>query len=207
MVYTCSSTVIHINLWIMKKIILASASPRRKEILAKTGLEFEVAESGYKEDMSLDLEPRELAKFLSKGKVQALADKYKNHIIIGADTFVVDGDKLLGKASSKQEIEQMLEKLSAKQVRVITGLSVLDTSSQKIVSRAVETVLTMKSLSKTQIRNYAHTLEGIGKAGGFGIQGIGAALIEKIEGDFFNVMGLPLSKLADVLVEFGIEII
>ncbi len=191
----------------MKKIILASASPRRKEILAKTGLKFEVVESGYEEDMSLDLKPEELAKFLSKGKVQALADKYRDCIIIGADTFVVYKDELLGKAKDKEEVKQMLLKVSAQKIRVITGFSVLDTSSKKVVSKSVETILTIKSLSKSQIKNYANTLDGIGKAGGFGIQGIGALLVEKIEGDFFNVMGLPLSKLADVLVEFDIEII
>lgn len=191
----------------MKPIILASTSPRRKEILAKTRLKFKVVESDYKENMGLKLKPLELAKFLSRGKAEAVVSKFKNHIIIGADTFVALGDKLLGKPQTIGMAKKMLKQISGKTVSIITGYTIIDTGSGKTISKASKTKIYIKKLSNTEINNYVKTGEPLDKAGAFAIQGIGAVIIKKIEGDFFNAMGLPLFDLAKELKKFGIKIL
>lgn len=191
----------------MIKIILASTSPRRKEIFAKTGLKFSVVPSHYKEDMNSKRKPGELAKFLSRGKAENVAKKFKNGIVIGADTFVALKNELLGKPKNRAEAVRMLKKVSGKPVSIITGYTIIDTASGKRESRAVETKLYIKKLSSQEIRNYIKTKEPLDKAGAFAIQGIGAVLIERIEGDFLGAMGLPLYDLSKSLIKFGIHIL
>ncbi|MBL7031798.1 MAG: septum formation inhibitor Maf [Nitrospira sp.] len=191
----------------MKKIILASASPRRKEILGTTGLKFDICVSDYEEDLSMKKEPRSLARFLSRKKAEEVAHKYKNAIIIAADTFIVFKDKLLGKPHTAKEATRMLTMLSGKAHSVITGFTVLDTGSNKLVSRSIETKVYFKKMTQKEINAYVSTKEPLDKAGAYAIQGLGAALIEKIEGDFLNVVGLPLSALAKTLKGFGINVL
>ncbi len=191
----------------MKKIILASGSPRRKEILENLGLEFKVVPSNYEEDMTLDLPPMELAKFLAKGKAEDVAKDYKDHLIIAADTFVVLDNELLGKPHSEEEARVMLKKISNKELLVITGLSIIDTGDNKSISQAVETKMYIKELSDSEINNYIKTKEPLDKAGAFAVQGIGSVIIKKVEGDFFNSVGLPAYDLAQHLKDFGVDII
>jgi len=191
----------------MKKIILASTSPRRKELLEKTGLKFEIVSSDYEEDMGLKMKPLALAKYLSRGKAEAVAKKYKNHVIIAADTFVALGDELLGKPRTTTEAETMLKKISGKIVSIITGYTVFDTSSNKKISRVSEAKVHIKKLTAEEIKNYIKTKEPLDKAGAFAVQGIGAVLIKKIEGDFFGIVGLPLYDLAQSLKKVGVKII
>ena len=191
----------------MKKIILASASPRRKEILGTTGLKFDICVSDYEEDLSMKKAPRALARFLSRKKAEEVAHKYKNAIIIAADTFIVFKDKLLGKPHTAKEATRMLTMLSGKAHSVITGFTVLDTGSNKLVSRSIETKVYFKKMTQKEINAYVSTKEPLDKAGAYAIQGLGAALIEKIEGDFLNVVGLPLSALAKTLKGFGINVL
>lgn len=191
----------------MKKIILASASPRRKELLEKTGLKFKIVSSDYEEDMGLKMKPIVLAKFLSKGKAEAVAKKYKDYIIIAADTFVALGDELLGKPHTKFEAEKMLRKISGKVVSIITGYTIIDTSINKKISNASEANVYIKKLTTEEIKNYIKTKEPLDKAGAFAVQGVGAVLIKKIEGDFLGVVGLPLYDLAQTLRKFGVNII
>ena len=191
----------------MKKIILASASPRRKEILATTGLKFDICVSYYEEDLSMKKDPRSLARFLSRKKAEEAAHKYKNAIIIAADTFIVFRGKLLGKPHTAKEATRMLLMLNGKMHSVITGFTVLDTGSNKSVSRSVETKVYFKKLTQKEIMTYVRTKEPLDKAGAYAIQGLGAVLIEKIEGDFLNVVGLPLAALTESLKEFGINIL
>ena len=108
----------------MKQIILASTSPRRKEILSLIRLKFKVVASDYEENMKLKMKPLELAKFLSKGKAQALVEKYPKHLIIGADTFVVLDNKLLGKPKSTAQAKKMLTQISNKKLTIITGFTI-----------------------------------------------------------------------------------
>jgi len=190
-----------------RKIILASTSPRRKELLEKTGLEFKVVSSDYEEDMTLKMRPRALAKFLSCGKAEAVAKKYKNHIIIAADTFVALDERLLGKPRDEKEAENMLEDISGKAVSLITGYTVIDTANNKKISKISEAKVFIKKLSKEEIQNYIKTKEPLDKAGAFAVQGIGAVIVRKIEGDFFGIMGLPLYDLAQTLKKFDVHIL
>jgi septum formation protein len=191
----------------MKKIILASASPRRREILGITGLKFTVCASDYKEELDLPLKPRELARFLSRKKAEAVAANYKDTIIIAADTFIVLKNRLLGKPHTDIEAEKMLNLLNGRQHSVITGFTILDTGTGKKISRSVETKVYFKRLSKEEIRAYVRSKEPLDKAGAYAVQGLGAVFIEKIEGDYFNVVGLPLCALMESLKKFGVNVL
>ena len=191
----------------MKKIILASASPRRREILKITGLEFTVCESDYEEDLDLALRPRELARFLSLKKAEAVARRHRDAIIIAADTFIVFRDKLLGKPHTETEALKMLKMLNGRAHTVITGFTIIESGGNKISSRSVETKVYFKKLGIEEIKAYVRSKEPLDKAGAYAIQGLGAVFIEKIEGDFFNVMGLPLCALSEGLKKFGIHVL
>jgi len=190
----------------MKTIILASTSPRRKEILSKSGLKFRTVASDYEEDMNSKLKPLELAKHLSKGKAQAVVRQFRNHIIIGADTFIALGNDLLGKPHTNPQAKKMLMQISGKSLSVITGFTIIDTGSGKTISKAIETKVFIKKLTDKEINNYVKSKEPLDKAGAFAIQGLGAMIVRKIEGDYFNIMGLPLFDLVQTLKKFGIYI-
>jgi len=190
-----------------RKIILASASPRRKEILGKTGLKFSVDAGDYKEDMDLALKPRQLARFLSSEKAKAVAVKYASALVIAADTFIVFQGSLLGKPHTREEARRMLTLLNGRQHSVLTGFTVIDTRTGKKLSRSVETKVFFKKMTEQEIESYVKTGEPLDKAGAYAIQGLGAVLVKKIEGDYFNVMGLPLSSLTGVLRKFGVSVV
>ncbi len=191
----------------MRRIVLASASPRRKQLLEQIGLRFEVEPSDYEEDIAPGSEPHEMAKKLSLGKARAAARKHRKALIIAADTFVVFGDRILGKPHSNAEAREMLRALNGQAHSVISGFTVLDAESGKVVSKSVETKVRMRRLTLREIDGYVRSKEPLDKAGGYAIQGRGAVLVERIEGDYFNVVGLPLSALADALREFGIKVL
>ena len=184
----------------MKRLILASESPRRKEILEKLGLEFEIIPSNYEEDLKAKKDPVELAKFLSLNKAKDVANKINgNAIIIAADTFIVLEGDFLGKPKDDQDAKKMLKSLSGKTHEVITGIALIDTSSNQEITDTSITKVTFKSLSSKEIQAYINTGEPLGKAGAYAIQEKGAAFVSKINGDFFTVMGLPLYLLAEQL--------
>jgi len=191
----------------MRKIILASASPRRKEILATTGLEFTVCKSNYDEDLTISKEPRALARFLSSKKAEDIVQIYSDAVIIAADTFIVYKNELFGKPSGPDDARRMLKRLSGKTHSVITGFTIIDSKNHKKVSRSIETTVYFKKLTKVEINAYVRSGEPLDKAGAYAIQGRGAVFIEKIEGDFFNVVGLPVCALAESLKKFGIQIL
>ncbi|MDH4263170.1 MAG: Maf family protein [Spirochaetia bacterium] len=193
----------------MKPIILASASPRRKELLEKIGLKFTIISSDYVEDMKSNTEnltPEEMAKFISNGKAHDVAVKAANKIVIAADTLVVLNEELLGKPYTKDAAKIMLQKISGQKIHVITGFTIIDTSDMKKISEAVITRVFIKNLSQEEIQFYVNTEEPLDKAGAFAIQGLGALIVHKIEGDFFNVVGMPLFKLAESLKIFNIDV-
>ncbi len=187
----------------MKRIVLASASPRRKELLEQIGLQFEIEPSNHDEELQDDLTPHEMAKALSLEKARAVASKNKNAIIIAADTFIVIDEKIIGKPHTDDQARDMLILLNGKSHLVITGYTILDTDDGKLVVRSVETTVHMREITLDEIEAYIATGEPIGKAGAYAIQGLGAVFIEGIEGDYSNVVGLPLSALAASLTEFG----
>ena len=191
----------------MRTIILASASPRRKELLERIGLKFEVEPSNYEEEMHSELEPHELAQKISLEKAKVVASKHKNAIVIAADTFIVFGGKILGKPHTENEARKMLKTINGKPHSVITGFSIIDTAKNKTLSKSVETKIYIRKLTTAEIDAYVKSKEPLDKAGAYAIQGLGAVIVERIDGDYFNVMGLPLSALMEALKEFGVNIL
>jgi septum formation protein len=191
----------------MKKIILASASPRRKELLEKIGLKFEVEPSDYEEKISPGIEPHKLAKTLSLKKAGMVAGNYKNALVIAADTFIVIDNEILGKPVTQIEARRMLETINGRQHSVITGFTIVDTENGKAITRSLETKVYIRKLTSKEIDAYVETNEPLDKAGAYAIQGLGSVIVEKIEGDYFNVIGLPLSALTESLKEFGVYIL
>jgi len=191
----------------MKTIILASASPQRKELLEKIGLKFEVEPSNSEEGIDLGLEPHEFAQKVAFGKAEVVASKHKNAIVIAADTFIVFGGQIVGKPHTENEARKILETLNGRSHSVITGFSIVDTSKNKTLSKSVETKVYIRKLTLAEIGAYVKSKEPLDKAGAYAIQGLGSVIVEKIEGDYYNVMGLPLSALTEALKEFGINIL
>ncbi|MFO8009184.1 MAG: Maf family protein [Dehalococcoidia bacterium] len=190
-----------------RKIVLASASPRREELLRQIGLEFEVDPSDSEEEMVSKLEPHELARSLAHEKASKVASKHPDALIIAADTFIVFGDRLMGKAQTDSEAREMLNCLSGNSHSVITGFALMDTNSGRTFTDSVETKVLFRTLSSAEIDSYIDSKEPAGKAGAYAVQGLGAVLVEGIVGDYFNVVGLPLAALSEALKEFGVYIL
>lgn len=186
----------------MKEIILASASPRRNELFKKLGLDFKVEPSSYVEKIDSGKEPHVLAKTLSRYKATDVASKHKNVIVVGADTIVVLGEEILGKPKDTDDAKAMLKKLSGKPHRVITGFTIVDAENGKIISKSVETKVFFKKLTDEEIVTYVQSGEPMDKAGSYAIQGLGGKFIDKIEGDYNNVVGLPVKELERELKNF-----
>lgn len=189
----------------MKNLILASGSPRRKELLAEIVKEFEVIPSSYDEDMTLEKTPEELALHLSEGKAQDVALKYQDAIILSADTFVVVEGEVLGKPTDREDAKKMLRKESGKKQQVISGVTILESNTGKKLERLVVSYVYMRELSDEEIAEYVTTHEVLDKSGSYAIQEIGDKFVEKIEGSFTNIMGLPVEEVKEMLQEFGIE--
>ncbi len=186
----------------MKKIILASSSPRRKSLLEQIGLEFTVDPSQYEENMKIKVEPMTLARILARGKALDVARRHNSGLVIGADTFLSFKNSVLGKPKDRSEAVTMLERLAGKTHSVISGIAVIDAETEREDVRSVQTLVQFRDLSQEEIEDYVATGEPLDKAGAYGIQGRGATLVERIEGDYFNVVGLPLATLMEMLRRF-----
>lgn len=196
----------------MTELILASASPRRRELLAGMGAEFEVVVSDADESgVSKDQEPSLYVQELSLIKAAATAKqviKRKRALVISADTIVVSEGRILGKPKDDADAFNMLKALSGKAHEVYTGYCIMRMSDGYSYCKSVKTEVYFKDNSDEKIMRYIKTGEPTDKAGAYGIQGLGAMLIEKIHGDYFNVVGLPVSALAQSLAdEFGVELL
>ena len=188
------------------RIILASGSPRRRELLWNLGLDFTVIPSEVDESDHSGLAPAALAEELARSKAAEVA-KREHGLIIGADTIVIiDGD-VLGKPRDRDEAIRMLSLLAGRTHTVITGLAVEDTESGRSVVAHEETKVTMRPLSLDQVSGYVRTGEPMDKAGAYAVQGVGSLLVERIQGDYFNVVGLPIARLGRILEGFGIDIL
>ncbi len=191
----------------MKKIVLASKSPRRKELLEILGLSFFVHPSTAEEIYNKDALPHEIVEQLALAKAKDVSSNYDDAIIIGTDTIVVYEKSILGKPRDKNDAIKMLKILQGNMHQVYSGLALIDCATNKsIVSHRITKVY-MYPLTDSQIMSYVNTDEPLDKAGSYGIQGIGSLLIEKIEGDYFNVVGLPLSLLRELFMSMDIDII
>jgi len=155
--------------------------------------------------MSLDVAPAELVKILAKGKARAVAVRHNDAIIIGADSVVVLGDKVLGKPADNVDAVLMLSQLSGKRHTFTTGFTIIDTKSSREITEVAETYVFFKALTDGDIKGYIDTGESVGHAGAYAIQGVGAMLVKRIEGEYTNIIGLPLAQLATVLKSFGVD--
>jgi len=189
--------------------ILASASPRRRQFLEEAGFKFQIIPSSADEDLSSGGDPEALAIELSEAKADEVASRHPDAIVLSADTIVVLettlGQKILGKPTDKEDARQMLHALSGKAHKVITAFTVKHKEKNLRFSRAVTTSVVFRKLTTEEINEYINTGEPMDKAGAYGIQGKGGALVEQVEGDYNNVVGLPLDAVMEALADFGIK--
>lgn len=188
----------------MQRIILASQSPRKKQILEQLGLTFETIPSSYEEDMTLPLSPEELAKKMSLGKAQDVFAKNPDALIIANDIFIVYEGTLLGKPHTLERAREMLTMISGKTHQAVSGTTVM--TKDKEVTEATVTNIVMRSFTTDEIERYLQKEDTLDAAAAYKIQGLGAALIEKIDGDYNNVVGLPVNTVTKLLREFRIMI-
>ena len=180
-------------------IILASASPRRKEILENTNVKFKIMASSI-EELTLEGEsPCQMVMRLAFEKGIDIAFRQKSDLVISADTIVVLDNTVLGKPKDEIEARKMITSLSGRTHQVITGISLINLDNNKKIIDYVISNVKFKNLSEEDINDYIRTKESLDKAGAYGIQGYGALLVEEIQGDYFNIVGLPISKLSDLL--------
>jgi septum formation protein len=191
----------------MKNFILASTSPRRIEILKNLNMKFEIIPSSF-EEVITQKSPYELVCEFAKAKAMDVAAKApKNRIVIAADTIVFKDDEILGKPKSAADAFAMLRKLSNNSHSVLTGICIVDTDTKEVLIDYEETVVFFKDLSDEEINNYIYSKEPLDKAGAYGIQGIGSMFVKKIDGCYFNVVGLPVFKLNVLLGKMGVNLL
>jgi len=183
----------------MQQIILASSSPRRKELLEKTGIKFKVVGSKIKEYLDIKLEPRKLVEKLSLEKAKAVQNKFRGSIIISADTVVACEGKIFGKPADEKDARKMLNYLSGKTHSIITGFTLINAKTNRIITGSDETKVTMRKISKREIESYLKTGEPFDKAGAYAIQGPAKKFIEKVEGDLSSAIGLPVDTILNDL--------
>ncbi|MFA6917630.1 MAG: Maf family protein [Candidatus Gracilibacteria bacterium] len=189
-----------------KQLILASKSPRRKQLLEEIGLEFEIYPSDF-EEKNEGILPEELVIHNAIGKAQDVARHHRNALIIGVDTLVAFQDHIIGKPKDREDAKRILRLLSNTTHKVISGICVMDADTKKTISAIETTFVTIDRLDEDDIESYVNSGEGEDKAAGYAIQGKGSVFVKKIEGDYFNVVGLPIFRLRMILKEFGIKYI
>lgn len=184
-------------------MILASGSPRRRELLTHLAVPFRVVVSGEPED-SPERDPARLAEELAGLKAGAVARSHPNAVVIAADTVVALDGELLGKPRDVAENRAFIRRLSGRTHQVYTGVTVI--SGGQAASGVERTNVTFRPLSEAEIIHYAATGEGLDKAGGYGIQGVGMALVERVDGDYSNVVGFPLALVIRLLRGAGVAV-
>jgi septum formation protein len=188
-----------------KQIVLASKSPRRKKLLKGIRVDFIVHPSDF-EEKDTHLTPENLAMHNAIGKAQNVARHYKNALIIGVDTVVAVGEHQIGKPKDREDAKRILRLLSGTTHKVVSAICIIDSKTKKNVSGLETTLVTIDRLEESDIEAYINSGEGKDKAAGYAIQGLGSLFIKKIDGDYFNVVGLPIYLLRKLLKEFGIKI-
>lgn len=187
------------------KLILASASPRRKDLMGKAGLEFHISAADIDEEaVPYEGDPGTYVQVLSAKKAETVALKHPDAWTIGADTIVVVDNAILGKPKDRNSALSMLGKLTNRTHSVFTGFSIMGPSKNIALTRAVETRVRFKALTREEMAWYADTAEPYDKAGGYGIQGIGAFMVQEINGSYSNVVGLPVCELIQTLTQLKI---
>ena len=187
----------------MARFILASASPRRKELLQKAGYTFEIVVSDADESLPAGITPENAVQLNAARKAQAVAETNPGAVVLGCDTVVAIDGAILGKPGDEAEAKRMLRRLSGNTHTVYSGVCITDGKKETVF--AVATDVTFYALSARTIDAYVATKEPMDKAGAYGIQGLGCVLVREIAGDYSNVVGLPLSESARALAAFGVH--
>jgi septum formation protein len=184
-----------------RKLILASSSPRRKQILSEAHVRFEIRIPPNINEESLSSDPVEHVISVSRAKAESVSPQIAEGIILGADTIVVLNGEILGKPEDKNEALVILKKLSGRTHKVYTGVTLVNKFNDKIISDYDSTEVTFNQLDEKRIESYIDTKEPMDKAGAYGIQGMGAFLVKEIKGNLDNVIGLPTEKLKEMLIK------
>lgn len=191
------------------RVILASASERRQELLKRVVKNFEIQVSNFDESIiKYYNNPEEFVMQLSNGKAEYVHNKLKkneNAIIIGCDTVVVIDNKVLGKPKDREDAYRMLKELSGNKHQVYSGLTIINTYDNKVIRDYVCTDVFFSSITDQNINEYIDTKEPFDKAGAYGIQGYGGVFVEKIIGCYYNIVGLPINKLKTMLTGMGVN--
>ena len=182
-----------------EKLILASASPRRRRLMRQIGLAFQVMPGEVDEDVIISCDPLENIQAVALRKARDVAARVEDGIVIGADTQILIDGETLGKPTDEADAARMLSRLSGRDHQVITGVALVDAGTGLEKTWVETTLVFFRELSESEISAYVHTGEPMGKAGAYGIQGRAAAFVDRIEGCYFNVVGLPLAKLVQNL--------
>lgn len=193
-------------------LVLASASPRRKQLLEQLGLSFEIFPSVVDETPDPSLEPADLARGLAEAKASQVARRLAGGpkdqaLVIGADTIVIIDGEVLGKPADADDARRMISRLAGRTHRVITGVALCRPFTGETMVEHEETLVWIRPLEPHQIASYVATGEPMDKAGAYAIQGLGSALVYRIEGCYYNVVGLPVPRLVTMLQRFGIDVL
>ncbi|MFY0543454.1 Maf family protein [Brevibacillus sp. H7] len=188
-------------------LILASSSPRRRELLQGLGLAFTVMTSDVDETTSPELTPAEVVEQLALRKAGAVAKKVSDGIVLGSDTIVVLDGQILGKPADEADAFRMLASLQGREHTVFSGVALVDAATGRTEVAHNATKVQVRSMTEQEIKAYIATGEPMDKAGSYAIQGIGATIVEGIVGDYFTVVGLPLHLTAQLLSRFGMSIL
>ena len=189
-----------------QKIILATTSPRRLVLAQTMGLDFEAVPSTYEEDMTKEMNPKEMVMMFAYGKASDVAKKFNEGIVIGVDTIVVFNGKNLGKPKTKEEAFEMLKSYSGKKQYVYSGVCLIDCKTGKTIRDWEVTEVYFDKLEDEEIKKYVETGEPMDKAGGYGMQDLASVFIKKINGCYFNVMGFPIYNIYKNLKKMGVNI-
>ncbi|MBU4311307.1 MAG: septum formation protein Maf [Candidatus Omnitrophica bacterium] len=189
------------------KIILASSSKRRHQILASCGIAHKVVSSNATEYTGVNKLPEQVAMINARIKAGKVAKKIKSGYVIGADTVVLLGKKIIGKPGNASHARKMLKEFSGRTIAVYTGLCVIDVKKEDLVSGYEKSLVTVKKFKTREIPAYFKLLAPYDKAGGFSIEGAGSFIFDDIKGSYFNVLGLPTAKLKEMFERLGVDIL
>lgn len=191
----------------MKKIFLASQSPRRKDLLSRLGVDFTVIPANIDEQIPLETSPHKLVQEIAFRKACYVSNLLKDGLVIAADTIVVGGGQILGKPVDNEDAFRKLSLLSGKSHQVITGLCVFNVANHNMQIQTEVTTVFFRNITEDEIKAYIKTGESADKAGAYAIQGLGALFVDRIEGCYYNVVGLPLTRLYLMLKKEGVSLL
>jgi len=190
----------------MLRLVLASSSPRRRQLLKTLGIDFTAAESEFKEIEYDRGAPGQHVQDNALGKARAVSMRYKNALVIGADTVVAYRQRILEKPKNTDEAIACIKLLQGKTHAVYTGLAIINTKENVTRSDYVKTLVTMRALNDMEIRSYLSRINPLDKAGAYAIQGAGSIIVERISGCYYNVVGFPIAKFEEMLLSLQTSI-